>query len=306
MSEKFILTQRELHFGHIKETFGAGAIIEHDTDNNRLTVDGRKFDDTRDLDILKRQVQKNPDDPWILPYSEETLQDILSMGNEKRLPASKKKKVGEMEVIKSDEDLQDSIDIRDTQVSKRNNEAKDEAREAAKNREEDGNMEVIRGDEGVNERLERLKGKTDLSSIAERARLKEKQKMAVVEDDGTCGVTGGSKASALNAGQSIPKRDEVDAKSEQVAAEKEARRREIEANRKANSIESPEVLDEATEAAGGDSEPSEGVAEVAAESSDDIDAQIAALQAKKAAMEDGVDRSPVTDSEDADSVVSEE
>lgn len=303
MSERFILTKRELHLGHIKETFGRGAVIEHDVDNKRLIIDGRKFEDTRDLDILKRQALKCPDDPWVLPYSEETLQDVLGLGSEKALPESKKdQKVGGMEVIQSDEDLQDTIDIRDTQVSKRNNEAKEEQREAVKNRDKTGNMEVIRGDEGVNERLERLKGKTDLTSIAERARLKEKQKMAVVADDGTCGMNGGSKSSALNAGQQLTSRDDVDSRDDNVAAEKEARRREIEANREANGVESPEVTSEAPKAP----ESAPEAPEAGSEGVDDIDAQIAALQAKKAAMQDGVERSPVTDAEDAASVMSEE
>jgi len=309
MSEKYILTKRELHLGHIKETFGAGAVIEHDIENNRLIVDGRKFEDTRDLDILKRQALKSPHDPWMLPYSEETLQDILGMGNEKALPESKKDKVGEMEIIQSDADLQDSIDIRDTQVSKRNNEAKEEARTAAKNRDKNGKMEVIRGDEGVNERLDRLKGKNDLSSIAERSRLKEKQKMEVVEDDGSCSMTGGSKGAALNAGQHLPSRDEVESKTEQVEAQKEARRKEIESKREAAGVEGPEGGAETTEPAPEVTEAipetPETVPEPVAETSDDIDAQIAALQAKKTAMEDGVERTPVTESSDASSVVDE-
>ena len=310
-SEKFILTRRELHLGYIKETFGAGAVIEHDKANKRLIVDGRKFDDTRDLDILKRQAENNPEEPWILPYSEETLDAVRNMDTEKVLPESKKdRKVGDMEIVNSDEDLQESIDIRDTQVSKRNNEAKEEAREAAKNREKDGKMEVIRGDEDVRERLARLEGKNDLKSIAERARLKEKVTMEVVQDDGTCSISGGSKAAAMNAGQPLPSREAVEAKTEQVEAEKEARRKEIEANREANGIESPKVADEAPE---GDSGAPEGSSEappvqgmVAEETESDIDAQIAALQAKKAAMQDGVDRVPVTDEKTADAVTGRE
>jgi len=298
MSERFILTKRELHLGHIKETFGLGAIIEFDTDNNRLVIDGRKFEDTRDLDILKRQAQKFPNDPWILPYTEETLAEVLELRGEKALPESKKdRKIGDMEVIQSDEDLQDSIDIRDTQVSKRNNEKKEAARDAAKNRDRDGKMEVIRGDEGVNERLERLKGKTDLSSIAERARLKERQKIAVVADDGSCGVTGGSRGAALNAGQSLTSREDVESKTEIVEAEKEARRREIESNRKSSGTEVPDEAPKAPEAT---PEVPKAAPEAAPETEVDIDAQIAALQAKKAAMSDGVDRNPVVDEGDAD------
>ncbi len=37
MSEKFILTVKAgLHLGHIKETFGAGSVIEHDAERKTL------------------------------------------------------------------------------------------------------------------------------------------------------------------------------------------------------------------------------------------------------------------------------
>ena len=68
MSEKFILT-RTLHLGFVKDTFRAGAVIEHDEDRGVLIIDGRKFDDTRDLDILLRH-------DWIVPYDEEVLEKM--------------------------------------------------------------------------------------------------------------------------------------------------------------------------------------------------------------------------------------
>ena len=63
-TEKYILAEKELHLGYIKETFHAGAVIE--VVNGRIVIDGRKFDDVRDLDILKRRAAKFPDKPWIV------------------------------------------------------------------------------------------------------------------------------------------------------------------------------------------------------------------------------------------------
>ena len=85
MQESYILTPRELHFGHIKETFGKGAVITVDRERRMLIIDGRKFDDTRDLDVLIRQAAKFPDKPWIVPYSEENLEVILSQRADRKV-----------------------------------------------------------------------------------------------------------------------------------------------------------------------------------------------------------------------------
>ena len=285
MSEKWILNRKELHLGYIKETFRAGAVIEFDEARHTLIVDGRKFPDARDLDVLKRQAQNNPDAPWILPYSKEGV-EMVKTAFTKNVAIKQKPKPGEnMKVIRSDEDLMDTnIDIRNTQVSK----IKQAEKEAARNKVKKEGMEIIRGDETVEERIASLKGKNDISSLSERVRLKASgsAKMPVVKDD-SLGSIGGSKAAALNAGQSLPSREEVEAKTEDAKAKAEARKKEADALRARMAQEAGEF--EAESPVAGDTvEEATGVSE--AVSGDDRDAQIASLQAQLAALQGGVKR----------------
>lgn len=291
MSEKYILTVKAgLHFGHIKETFSAGVVIEQDTAAKTLTIDGRKFEDMRDMDILKRQAIKFPDRPWIVPFSEKKLQEVQS-GKTTRAEAPKKPRPGEhMKVVSSDEDLNESIDIRDTQVSKRNNEAKEAARKKIKS----DKLEIVQGDESVEDRIAKLKDKNDISSKAERARLMASTpaKMPIVKDD-SLGASVGKRDIPLNAGQILPSRAAMEEKAEEAKAISDARKREIEQSRKANGIEVPSVSEEAIpeESLEGDEqeqEPSEAVVGVEVEDNDpdtDKDAEIASLKAKIAALE---------------------
>ena len=62
-----------------------------DRESNCLMIDGRKFDDIRDFDVLQKQSIRNPSCPWIVPYSEDAMQDILSLNDIPQLiPESKK------------------------------------------------------------------------------------------------------------------------------------------------------------------------------------------------------------------------
>jgi hypothetical protein len=135
-----------------------------------------------------------------------------------------------MKVIKSDEDLVEPIDITDTQISKRNNEAKEAARQKHKSEK----MEIIKGDETVEERLAALKDKTDINSIAERVRLKGQlpPKMPVVHDD-SLGTGVSQRTTTLNAGQPLPSRETADAKLDEARAHADARKKESEAKRQA-------------------------------------------------------------------------
>jgi hypothetical protein len=236
-NEKFILTPpggRELHLGFIKETFRHGAVIEHDEASGRLIVDGRRFDDTRDLDLLKKH-------GWVIPYSEENLAEVLGEQESSPVPTPKPKPGEGMEIVQSDEDSHETIDISHTQVSKRNQEAKEEARTAAKNRETDRKMEIIKGDESVEERIARLSGKTDMTSVAERVRLKRQHAaMPIVHDDSLGAGVGMSKSEIpLNAGQQLPSREEVEAKTAAAKAEAAARKKEVEKARSGAGIEVP-------------------------------------------------------------------
>jgi len=234
-NEKFILNPpggRELHLGFIKETFRCGAVIEHDDATGRLIVDGRRFDDTRDLDLLKKH-------DWVVPYSEENLALVLE-DQSPMSPAARKPKPGEgMEIVTSDEDSHETIDISHTQVSKANTKAKEESRAQAKAREKDRKMEIIKGDETVEERIARLEGKTDITSVSERVRLKRQAAdMPIVQDD-SLGAGVGKSEIPMNAGQHLPSREEVEAKTADAKAAAESRKKGVEQVRAAGGIDVP-------------------------------------------------------------------
>ena len=93
-------------------------------------------------------------------------------------------------------------------------------------------MPIIRGDETVEERLAALKDKTDINSMAERVRLKQAgTKMPIVQDD-SLGTGVSRTATPLNAGQTLPTREVVEAKSEEAKAMADARKKEAETKRK--------------------------------------------------------------------------
>lgn len=238
-SEKYILTAKELHLGFIKETFRAGAVIELDNARGRLVIDGRKFDDIRDLDILKRQAAKFPERAFIVPFSEEVLEEVRN-GISPVEQSPKKPRPGEdMEIVQSDEDSHAVIDIRKTQVARNKAEEREEHKRIVKS----GKLEIIKGDESVEERIASLKDKNDPASIAERARLKQSRAtMPVVKDD-SLGMGVSSKTVAMNAGQILPDRKAIEARTEDAKALADARKRQAEVKRKATVDEDSEMAE---------------------------------------------------------------
>ena len=229
MKESYILT-RSMHFGFLKESFGRGAVITFDPATRKVTIDGRQFEDYRDVEILKRQAIKKPHSPWVVPYSDEVLQDIRGESGESAPVVEPRPGNGDgMKIIQSDEDSHQTIDIRHTKVAANN--AAD--RDAQKQRVKDNGMEIIQGDESVEDRIARLKTAkdTDLSARAERVRLmREPAKMPIVADDGTLGSQGESSGSSMNAGMPVGGR-RADSAPESVAAAAAARKAQVEANR---------------------------------------------------------------------------
>ena len=274
-NEKWILTVKELHLGYCKETFRAGAVIELDEPNGRLIIDGRRFNDTRDLDVLKRQALKFPDNPWVVPYSKEMREAIQSIGTPVRAtPVKALRKDQQLQVISSDEDLSEEIDISATKVSKINAAAKEASRQKVKT----NGMEIIRGDESVEDRIASLRGKNDLGSIAERARLKAtgSTKMTVVKDDSLGAGFTGKSAVSLNAGQHLPSRAEAEARTEDARARADSYKREAEMRRKASAgPDDPVAAVESAEASG-----------EAAEAS----SEVTTLRAENAALKDQMNR----------------
>ena len=222
--ESYIL-MRQVHLGGLKETVGAGAIIDYDRKTREVKIDGRRVDDYRDVEILIRQSANNPEKAFLKPYTD----DLADQVRDEPVPNLHEKKKGEdMEIIQSDADLQESIDIRDTQVSKRKQEQEEAQRQKAKT----SDLPVVKGEEDAEERIKKLKDKEDLASRAERVRLLKENpaKMEVVQDD-SLGSDGGSASSALNAGMPVAGKRAEEAP-DTVKQQAEARKAQVEENRK--------------------------------------------------------------------------
>lgn len=187
-----------------------------------------------------------------------------------------------LQVIKSDADLNEEIDISSTKVSKVNQAARDANRDRVKR---DG-MEIIRGDETVEERIASLKGKTDIGSIAERARLKASGavKMPVVKDDSLGAGFTGKNAVSMNAGQNLPSREMADARKADASALAASRKKEAELKRTSGSTVESEDLGELVGASESGSE-STGTT-VLEESTSEMDV----LRAQNKAMKDQMER----------------
>jgi len=166
---KKYLLMKSLHLGHVRESFSAGAVIEHDEEGGFLKIDGRKFDNTEDLRILLNH-------DWAVPYSKQALAKLqgetvpIREDDDEDGP-----EIRSMKVVKSDADLMsEDIDISHT-VNRPEERAPKKAAEE---------MEIIKGDETPEERVRRLQ--------------RTLPKLPIVQDD-SLGY-GDSKASALNAG----------------------------------------------------------------------------------------------------------
>jgi hypothetical protein len=177
--KRYIMRQT-MHLGYIRETVGAGMVIEHDEHNNKLIIDGRSFDSVKDLDILKKH-------GWVVEYSSDNKKEVekeIKAKEEQKAPepdnSTKNIDRQEMKVIKSDQDVIEVIDISHTKPQKPVKEEKKE-------------MEVIKGDESPQERLDRLQ-----TTIPE---------MEIIGGDDTLGVEA-SNAPSLNEGQKLPSSDE--------------------------------------------------------------------------------------------------
>lgn len=228
--EKYILLLN-IHLGNIKDTFGRGAVIEYNPINRAVRIDGRICENgAKDIELLKSQAMKNPHKPWICQWSEEALEDIRGASDAApavphHVPKHK------MEIVQSDEDSYQTIDISHTQVSKINQAKK----EAERNRKKSGDMPIIQGQQSVEDRIAELSGKkdSDLSSRAEKVRLMQSKKadMPIVRDDSLGAGVGTGSSSSMNAGGLVGGRraNEVP---EYVSNSADARKQEIENNRK--------------------------------------------------------------------------
>lgn len=175
-------------------TISIGVIIERTPDG--IDIDGRLIAETAWFDKLIAMSERKPHAPVLVPYSAGIAEKLRNRPLPESVAKRKKPVKNSMKVVKSDEDLTEPIDIRSTQVGKNKQSEKEASREAKKSKD----LPIIRGDESVEERLEALKGKTDIASIEERANLKAKLKMPIVYDD-SLGASVPAGTVALNAGK---------------------------------------------------------------------------------------------------------
>jgi len=197
--ERWLLIQ-SMHLGWIKESFRAGTEIVHDKENNRLIIDGREFDTTKDLTILKRN-------DWVVPWSDEAAAEIDGESlvhdtaeERRRTNLEKLQNRDGMKIVMSDEDeMGETIDISYTKERKNRMPKTGNTGTRA--------LPIIRGDESPAERQSRLKtsaGKRKPESVVEMQRRVMKMrttpaKMDVVTDDGS--LAGVSGYDSMNAGQ---------------------------------------------------------------------------------------------------------
>lgn len=143
MKEKWVLA-RSTHLGAIGQSVSSGAVLEYDDENpNKLIVEGREYDSAKDLVGLKMLNQRNPQSPFMVPWTEDAEADARADAVPLQLPGPPHERHS-MPIVQSDEDSIQTIDISGT----RN-------RKIGQAREEEG-MQVIRGDEDVDSRLARL------------------------------------------------------------------------------------------------------------------------------------------------------
>lgn len=196
---KWLLT-RTMSLGFCRDTFKAGSVIVELEDS--LLVNGKEYKDNRDMDILKRQMLRCPDDAWIIPYTEEDERALLNTGKADVVVKKRPPTDHSMPVISSDEDLIEEIDVSNTQISVINERKREEQKKLAKS----GKFEVIPDHEDIEDRISRIAKKSDAAALAERVALKSGgiQKMNVVRDDTLGAQYNSSKNPSLNAGTVIP------------------------------------------------------------------------------------------------------
>ena len=259
-NEKMVIAvPQSIHLGYVKENFGAGTIIELDRENKQLIIDGRKFDETRDWDILQRQASQaeaRNQKPWAVPYSDEALEEQTASAQafaDHRDSRTPKSQYEHMKVVESDRDDLPDIDIKHTRAASKD--VKDP----------NAPLPVIKGDEPAESRI--------LESSEGVARG-----IPVVADD-SLGCEGGSKASAMNAGHHIKPREEIESvDTESIVS---ARKAEIASNRKAAGIpvedEAEETEEETEEVVAEESEEEteEVVAEESEEAEEDVEQEVA-------------------------------
>ena len=142
--QKYIVVVPMWSLSNIRSSLKRGAVIEYDAKAKTTTIDGKTYDDVKDILIAIDIMERNPSKTIIEKYSDEKLKEVktvVALKQEKTKEQEEtKKKPQHLVVIQSDADLmQTDIDIAHTQIGRISREAKEAERKKAKNE----NLEVV-------------------------------------------------------------------------------------------------------------------------------------------------------------------
>ena len=140
-----------------------GTIISRG-DDGATKVGDKVVTDLSWIDRLIAGYESTGSSPFIVAYSDEMLQQIMMGVKPATLPEKNQKNQEHMKVVKSDADLVESVDIKDTQIGKNKMNAL-AAERAAETKDKSGKMPIIRGDETPGERVERIAGRSEIPIV---------------------------------------------------------------------------------------------------------------------------------------------
>ena len=110
----YVVTTPMLSLGGCRITINRGSVIEIDRENAMIRFNGQEYTSANDVAILMRNFE-NAENPLLV--------DDSSKNRSKHSPESPKRTKttrDQMEIIKSDEDISPSIEIKDNGPAKRN------------------------------------------------------------------------------------------------------------------------------------------------------------------------------------------
>ena len=149
------VVQKSMHLGHIKTGVMVGSVIIYDEENNKLIIDGKVFDSTKDLEIMKRHNWVTPFDDTKARHVAEKAQvaEVKKIEETKAKDVEENKRKAELPVVKSDADEFGDIDISYTK------------KVASLPKEKNADLPVIRGDESPEERVKRLQSEVPVLEV---------------------------------------------------------------------------------------------------------------------------------------------
>jgi hypothetical protein len=146
------VVQKSMHLGMIKTGVAVGTIIIHDEEHNKLIIDGKLYEQTKDLEIMIKH-------KWVTPFEDTKARaaaEKAQVEQAKRIETHEKetkKNSTDMPIVRSDADDIADIDISYTKKA------------PALPREKNADMPVVRGDESPEERVKRMQAEIPVLEV---------------------------------------------------------------------------------------------------------------------------------------------